>query len=211
MARFVACDGEGMARSSSMTRVEGVDREADFAEFVAKHRDRAIGLAWRLVGGDSAAAEDVAQEAFARAWQALDRFRGDAQISTWFYRILVNEAHRHRRWRWVRERWAAQPRSPADPESGAPTPSGIDDAPDPRSDASGDPWLRMRIARALEQLPRGQRETFVLIHLEGFTVREAAEITGKAMGTLKSHLHRALHALRAELSDLEAPREGASS
>jgi DNA-directed RNA polymerase specialized sigma24 family protein len=47
----------------------------------------------------------------------------------------------------------------------------------------------------------------VLVHLEGFTLGEAAEITGRAIGTMKSHLHRALHALRSELSDL-APEDG---
>ncbi|MCU0670243.1 MAG: hypothetical protein MUF70_12975, partial [Myxococcota bacterium] len=59
------------------------DRERRFAAFVAAHRDRAVGLAWRLVG-DSSTAEDVAQEAFARAFRALDRFREESQLSTWF-------------------------------------------------------------------------------------------------------------------------------
>jgi RNA polymerase sigma-70 factor (ECF subfamily) len=165
----------------------GSEQERRFAEFVAAHRERAVGLAWRLVGGDAAAAEDVAQEAFVRAHRALAGFRGDASMSTWFYRILVNEAHRYRRWRWVRLRRAAE----ADP-----------DPPDPRGEATGDPGLRARIGRALERLPETQRETFVLIHLEGFTVREAAEILGKATGTLKSHLHRALTSLRRELADV---------
>jgi RNA polymerase sigma-70 factor (ECF subfamily) len=81
-----------------------VDADLDhrFSELVAEHRDRAVRLAWRLVGGDSAAAEDVAQEAFLRAYRGLDRFREEAGLSTWFYRILVNEAHRFRRMRWLR-------------------------------------------------------------------------------------------------------------
>jgi RNA polymerase sigma-70 factor (ECF subfamily) len=164
------------------------ERERAFAAFVAAHRDRAVGMAWRLVGGDAAAAEDVAQEAFARAHRALGRFREEAKLSTWFYRILVNEAQRHRRWRWVRERFGG-----AMPE----------DPPDPSPAASGDPALRARVARALMRLPRGQREAFVLVHLEGLSLREAAEVTGRATGTLKSHLHRALRSLRMQLADLD--------
>ena len=163
------------------------DRDARFAAFVAEHRDRAVGVAWRLLSGDGAAAEDVAQEAFVRAYRSFAGFRGQAQFSTWFYRILVNEVQRHRRWRFVRER-----------RSGELT----EEPPDANATQTGDPALRRRIARALDRLPHGQREVFVLVHLEGFTLAEAAEITGRALGTIKSHLHRALQALRSELSDL---------
>jgi RNA polymerase sigma-70 factor (ECF subfamily) len=63
--------------------------------------------------------------------------------------------------------------------------------------------LRRRVALALDALPRGQREAFVLVHLEGMTMREAAETTGRAVGTIKSHLHRALRNLRTQLADLD--------
>ncbi len=164
------------------------DLEGRFAALVGTHRERARRLAWRLVGGDDAAAEDVTQEAFVKAYQGLRGFRGDASLETWFYRILVRQAYNYRRWRGVRELW----RGPAS-----------DDAADPRPSASGDPVLRRRIARALEALSRNQRDSFVLVHLEGFTVREASDILGKPMGTVKSHLHRALRSLRAELADLD--------
>jgi RNA polymerase sigma-70 factor (ECF subfamily) len=171
------------------------EREQRFSTFVAEHRDRAIGLAWRLLGGDGAAAEDVAQEAFFRAHRSLDRFRGDASLSTWFYRILINEVQRHRRWRWVRSRRAGEmPEEPIDP----------------RSESPRDPALIGRIAEALEKLPTGQRQAFVLVHLEGFTLRESAEISGRAVGTMKSHLHRALRVLREELADLAPGRENDS-
>jgi len=171
-------------------------RTREFESFVATYRDRAIGVAWRLLGGDGAAAEDVTQDAFVRAHRALAGFRGEAQMSTWFYRILVNEVRRHRRWRWVRERVAAE--MPAEVE-------------DPGGAAPGDPAVRQRIARALERLPAGQREAFLLVHLEGFTTTEAAAITGRATGTIKSHLHRALQALRADLGDLAPGLEVAAS
>ena len=175
--------GVGIAEMGALP----AEREACFSAFVARQRDRARRLAWRLVGGDEAAAEDVTQEAFVRAYQALDRFRGEASLETWFYRILVRQAHNHRRWRAVRALWHSE--SEAEPA-------------DPTSAVQGDPGLRRRIAQALDQLSRRQREAFVLVHLEGFTVQECADFLGKPSGTVKSHLHRALVKLRAELADL---------
>jgi RNA polymerase sigma-70 factor (ECF subfamily) len=163
------------------------ERERRFEALVSEQRDRAIGLAWRMLGGDAAAAEDVAQEAFLRAYRGLASFREDAQLTTWFFRILVNEVQRHRRWRWVRERSAGE--MPEEPR-------------DPAARVDSDPMLRARMVRAIDRLSRGQREAFVLVHLEGMTIRETAEVTGRAVGTIKSHLHRALRALRSELADL---------
>ena len=168
-----------------------VDREARFCAFVASHRERAVRLAWRLVGGDEAAAEDVAQDAFLRAYKALPRFREEASLSTWFYRILVRQAQSYRRWRAVREVW---------------TPVLEADAAAPG--VAGDPVLRGHIRRALQQLTRRQREAFVLVHLEEFSVREAAQVLRVADGTLKSHLHRALTKLREQLADLNDAEQG---
>lgn len=163
------------------------DRSERFAAFVDSHRERACRLAWRLVGGDGDAAEDVTQDALVRAFRALGRFREESSLETWFYRILVRQAHNYRRWRAVRGLWGA----------------GADvDLPDPRPNGTGDPVLRRRISHALEGLTRRQREAFVLVHLEGFSVRETATLLGKPEGTVKSHLHRALRRLRAELADL---------
>lgn len=186
----------GVGSLDGAVRDVDVARIRDFDAFVASHRDRAVGLAWRLAGGDAAAAEDIAQEAFLRAYRGLGQFREEAKMSTWFYRILTNEAQRHLRWRWVRQRVAGE--MPADP-------------PDPRPAATGDPKLRERVAHAVADLPRGQREVFVLVHLEGFTVSEAAAITGCAAGTIKSHLHRALGKLRKALADLAPSAEATQS
>lgn len=174
-----------------------VVNEREFEAFVVAHRNRALGMAWRLLGRDSAAAEDVTQEAFVRAFRGAERFRGDAKLSTWFFRILVNEVQRYRRRRWVRDAMSVS----LDPE----LPEHAEAA--PSTDDGGDPMLRRRIAAALDGLSRGQREAFVLVHLEGFTVTEAAKITGRAPGTLKSHLHRALRGLRHQLDDLNRGSE----
>jgi RNA polymerase sigma-70 factor, ECF subfamily len=171
---------------------EPEDRTAAFARFVAAHRDRALRLAWRLAGGDGDAAEDITQDALVRAFRGLEGFRSEAALGTWFYRILVRQAANHRRWRGLRERFGGW---------------GDADAPDPRPPAQGDPALRERIGRALAALPGAQREVFVLVHLEQFTVTETAAILKKAEGTVKSHLARALRALRIELADLAEPEE----
>lgn len=167
------------------------DREQRFDAFVAGQQDKAVRLARRLLGGDEAAAEDVAQEAFVRAYRGLDRFREESSLSTWFYRILVREAGRYRRWRAVRQRHAADPQG---------------ELPDPNAQALPDPVMRARIGASLDKLSRGQREAFVLVHLEGFTITEAAQVLDRAPGTLKTHLHRALRALRADLADVHTPR-----
>jgi RNA polymerase sigma-70 factor, ECF subfamily len=177
--------------AGSLERLD-LAREQQFAEFVAAHRDRALRVAWRLVGGDQAAAEDVVQEAFTRAHRNLGRFREEAKLSTWFHRILLNEARRHLRWRWVRQRVAADM-----PEH----------VRDPHPSHQGDPQLRERIAAAIRALPRGQREAFVLVHLEDMTIAEAAATTGRAVGTIKSHLHRATRALRESLADIDPTLE----
>lgn len=162
------------------------ERSLRFRAFVSTHRERAVSMAWRLCGGDQALAEDIAQEAFAQAWKGLAKFREEAQLSTWFYRILIRQAGAQRRKQRWRDRWQGLTGQEAAPR--APT---------------SDDGLQRRIAAALDQLSAGQREAFVLVHLEGYTVVEAAALLNRAPGTLKSHLHRALKALRVQLADLK--------
>lgn len=158
-----------------------------FDAFVEARRERAVRVAYRMLAGDESAAEDVAQNAFLRAHRALAGFRGEASLDTWFYRILVREVQRHRRWRAVRQLWSASSEL-------------AEEVLDER--ATGDPGLRRRIGAALERLSPAQRDAFVLVHLEELTVVEAAAALGKAVGTVKSHLHRALESLRLDLADL---------
>jgi RNA polymerase sigma-70 factor (ECF subfamily) len=178
------------------------DRDALFAELVRNERERAVALAYHLTGGDRDAAQDVAQEAFVRAYRALAGFRGEAQLSTWFLRIVAHQAATYRRWRAVRQRFAALVPADAAPE---PEPEPPDPRPSPEGSAA-DSATRRRIAKAMGRLPATQRLAFALVHLEQFTVEEAAGVMNKAPGTVKSHLHRALVALRRELADLQEER-----
>ncbi len=151
---------------------------------VATHAERAVRIAARFVPGDRAAAEDIAQEAFAKAWLGLSRFRGEAELSTWLYRVVVNEALSHLRRKRVRDGLLTLLGTQR--ENAAPAP--------------GDPSLRARIEAALGSLTTKERATFVLVHLEGFTVEESARILERRVGTIKSQLHRALAKLRRELA-----------
>jgi RNA polymerase sigma-70 factor (ECF subfamily) len=133
----------------------------------------------------------VAQQAFLKAYRGLHRFRDEATLTTWFYRILANEARSHRRWRALRDRWHAV---------------WVDDTTSAAVPAThSDPPLQRRLTRALDRLTHSQREVFVLVYLEDFTLEQTAAQLGKALGTVKSHLHRALQTLRAELADLHPP------
>lgn len=165
------------------------DLDERFVRFVAERRERARRLAWRLVGGNDAAADDITQEAFLKAYRGLGKFRDESALDTWFYRILVRQTQHYLRWRALRELWSPQV---ANGDGGA----------EAVTTTERDPVLKSRIAAALGRLSAQQRQAFVLVHLEELTVKEAAAIMGKADGTVKSHLHRALHALRRELADL---------
>lgn len=181
-----AVGGRSDEQDGDPARVAEKDDER-FGALYDAHVDRARRLAWRLLGGDTAAAEDVVQDAFVKAYRGLERFRGDAELSSWLYRIVVNESHNHRRWRGVRQRF--RDLFVAD-ERG-------------RGESDLDPLLRDRVARALDRLSRAQREAFVLVALESMTMRQAAEILRCSEGSIKTHLHRARALLRRELADLQ--------
>ena len=163
------------------------DSKADrFQTLVERHRNDAIRLAWRLLGAHRSAAEDVAQLAFMKAWKGFDRFRDEAQLRTWFNRILVNEVRTYLRWAGVRE--AARMFLPGTARL---TP------------VVSDHGLKRRIEDAMDTLSVGQREAFTLVQLEGLSIPEAADCLGRAPGTIKSHLFRATRRLRDELADLK--------
>lgn len=180
------------AKGEAVLRPLESELEYRFADFFGRHHARAQRIAWRLVGGDYAAADDVVQNAFLKAYRALDSYEERQQFDAWFYRILVREASNYRRWRGLRSFWDV---------------SSDTDRADPTPVEQGDPALRQRLRVALESISSRQQQAFVLVHLEGFTVAEAAQVMGRATGTVKSHLQRALVALREQLKDLRETGE----
>ncbi len=160
------------------------DRAA-FEKLYRRHRDRIYGLVWRLCGGNSALAEDLLQEAFVRAWQKLDRFRGDSRFGTWLHRLSVNVALSERRIRIRRvERETVLEGTVERTAKGA-------------SDVYA--GQRMDLEQAIGRLPERARTVLILYDIEGYKHAEIARMTGMAEGSSKAQLHRARRLVREEL------------
>jgi RNA polymerase sigma-70 factor (ECF subfamily) len=132
-----------------------------------------------------AEAEDVTQEVFVRAWRKLDRFRGESAFGTWLYRLAVNVIlGRRATLGTYRQRFEA-----ADP--------GMLRFSAPRERVD----LRVDFEAAIDRLPRGAREIFVLHDVEGYTHEEIAALFDKSVSFSKSQLMRAHVRLRELLTD----------
>jgi len=152
-----------------------------FERLYHAHVARIHSLARRMAGPE--AADELAQDVFVRAWQKLGTFRGDAAFGTWLYRLAVN----------LILGWRAQ--------------SGVRRARFLESDAlelypatrSARPDLRVDFETAIERLPAGARQVFVLHDVEGYRHEEIARMLAINVGTSKSQLHRARMILRRHL------------
>ena len=156
-----------------------------FESLYRMHRDRIHGLIWRLCGGDHGLAEDLLQEAFVRAWQKLESFRGDSRFGTWLHRLSANVALSDRRARVRRARLEM----PMD-ELAERTAVGA-------SDVSA--ALKQDLEQAIARLPQRARSVLVLYDIEGYSHSEIAGMMGMAEGSSKAQLHRARKLLREAL------------
>jgi RNA polymerase sigma-70 factor (ECF subfamily) len=154
------------------------DREA-FMQLVRVHQAGVRAFAHGLLG-DRVLAEDIAQEAFLRAWRGLDKFRGEAAFATWLYaiarRVALDEVRR--------------PALRTVP---------VDEAATLADRRAGDPALRGDLERALQGLEPAQREAFLLVVVLGLSYQEAADMTGSPAGTIASRVFRARARLAAAL------------
>jgi RNA polymerase sigma-70 factor, ECF subfamily len=154
-----------------------------FSEIVHRHRDRMWAVALRTLG-DPEEAADALQEAFLSAYRAAGRFRGDAAVTTWLHRIVVNACLDRLRREKVAVRRAGD--------------LGELDLPDPH-DRHASVEARLDVREALATLPEGQRMALVLVDMHGLSVAEAAEVLQVAEGTVKSRCFRGREALAAVL------------
>lgn len=150
------------------------------------NRDRIYGLLWRMSGGQHALAEDLLQDAFVRAWEKLELFRGDSRFGTWLHRLAVNVALSDRR-----SRMRLAGKEVAMDEQVTRTAVGSEDV---RADRNSD------LEQSIAKLPERARTVLVLYDIEGYRHAEIAEMTGMAVGSSKAQLHRARQMLREELS-----------
>ena len=153
-----------------------------FERLYRSHVARIHSLTRRMLGREEA--DEVTQDIFVRTWQKLGQFRGDSQFSTWLHRLAVNVViERRRSFATRRERMLDDPAA-LDLVTVAPA----------RTD------LTMDFEQAIEQLPAGAREIFVLHDVEGYKHREIAAMLDITSGTSKRQLHRARMLMRKHLN-----------
>jgi RNA polymerase sigma-70 factor (ECF subfamily) len=173
--------------------------EAAFRHIMQTHNQRLYRVA-RGVLGDDAEAEDAVQEAYLRAFTHLDGFRGEARLSTWLTRIVLNEALGR-----LRQRRTAVDLGAVDAagETGEARviylPSARRES-DPES-AAARAQVRRLLERAVDRLPPAFRTVFVMRDIEEMSVEETAAHLGLKPETVKTRLHRARRLLREALKE----------
>ena len=160
---------------------------AAFEQLYRRHHRRVHGVIVRLVGYASARAEDLTQEAFVRAWQALPSFRYESAVSTWLHRLAVTTALMELRSR------RSRPLQDEDEET-------FDQLSTP--DTAGNAVLGRDLERAVASLPPRARAVLVLHDVEGWKHAEIATELGMAVGSSKAQLHRARGLLRTRIGEV---------
>jgi RNA polymerase sigma-70 factor (ECF subfamily) len=179
-----------------INRLRAGERAA-FEELVHKYNGSVYSLALRLTN-DREDARDIAQETFLKVYNNIDRFRGDAHLRTWIYRITVNQVANQQRWWRRRRRERTISIDVADNDEGTtlaqclPCPGQT-----PEQKALASEQRRMIIA-ALERLKFDFRVAVILRDIEGLSYEEIAETLEVSVGTVKSRIARG----REELRDL---------
>ncbi len=166
-----------------VARCKAGDVEA-FETLYREHAGRLYTLACRMAGSPEDG-EDLLQEIFLQAYRKLASFKGDAQIGTWLYRLALNHCLDY-----VRSRQAKMNKLTETLDAEASF------EPTARRDT---PIARLDLERAVERLPEGCREAFVLHDVEGFDHKEVGRLLGIAEGTSKSQVFKARMKLRAML------------
>jgi len=194
-ARVVGWSEVGVREASLVQRC-AAGEETACAELVAEHQRMVVQLAVNLLG-DREEALDLSQEVFLRVFRTIGRFRGQSSLRTWIYRIAINQArNRHRFWR--RRHRADQVSLDQHVAAHGEFVSAGEARPD-RMLAQKE--LAARLKSALDHLPFDQRIAIVLREIDGLSYDEIAYSLGVAVGTVKSRLTRARHALRQELRE----------
>ena len=184
--------GEEVSNSELVKKSQLGDKSA-FEELVKRHQDLVFSLSFKLTGNRELA-NDVAQEAFIRAWKAIEKFRGDSTFGTWIYRITVNTA-------WTLRKKAKKHYSLNIEDTQEPVV--IDEKKDPELVAINSD-LSVVLRKALNQIPLEQRIIVELKNIEGRSHKEIADYLDISVTAAKVRLHRAHQKLRNILEEIEA-------
>jgi len=184
---------EKNADSALVARVQAGDKKA-FDLLVLKYQQKALNLISRYVR-DSAEAQDVAQEAFIKAYRALANFRGDSAFYTWFYRIVINTAKNY---------LVAQGRRPPRDDIEASDAEQYDNANHLKEYATPEQLLHRdeleeAVYEAIGALPEDLRTAIMLRELEGMSYDDIAQAMDCPVGTVRSRIFRAREAVDAKI------------
>ena len=178
--------------NSELVRKSQLGDKAAFEQLVIRHQNLVFSLAYKLTGNREMA-NDVAQEAFIRAWKAIEKFRGDSTFSTWIYRITVNTA-------WTLRKKAKKHNTLNIDDTYEPIV--IDEKKDPELVAINSD-LSSVLINALDKIPIEQRIIVELKNIEGRSHKEIADYLDISVTAAKVRLHRAHQKLRQILEEVE--------
>ena len=183
--------GEDVSNSELVKKSQLGDKSA-FEELVKRHQELVFSLSFKLTGNRELA-NDVAQEAFIRAWKAIGKFRGDSTFGTCIYRITVNTA-------WTLRKKAKKHYSLNIEDTQEPVI--VDEKKDPELVAINSD-LSLVLRKALNQIPLEQRIIVELKNIEGRSHKEIADYLDISVTAAKVRLHRAHQKLRNILEEIE--------
>ncbi|MCU1624946.1 MAG: polymerase, sigma-24 subunit, subfamily [Frankiales bacterium] len=179
--------GDGDAQDRALLAAHLAGEPHAFDDLLGRHRQRMWAVALRTLG-DPEDASDAVQDASLSAYRAAAGFRGDARVTTWLHRIVVNACLDRARRQAVRPTVPMPERPPADPR-----------------DVLAERETQVLVQLALAALPEEQRAAIVLVDLTGFSVEDAAAILDIPPGTVKSRCFRARARLAVALGHLRNP------
>jgi len=160
-----------------------------FETLIRRHQKTIFNLVYRMLGDYDEAAE-ISQEVFLSAYRAIGNFRGDANFSTWLYRIALNQATTRRKSLNTRQQRSV-PIENTEPAS--------DPHPGP-AESMEKKEIRQRVQQALNRLDPDDAAVILLRDLQDVPYEEVARVLEIPIGTVKSRLHRARLALKSELA-----------
>ncbi|MBP9603183.1 MAG: RNA polymerase sigma factor RpoE [Chromatiaceae bacterium] len=187
---------ERLGDQELVARAQAGDRRA-FDLLVLKYQQKVAGLIARYLR-DPNEVQDVAQEAFIKAYRALGGFRGESAFYTWLYRIAINAAKNH-----LASRGRRPPRDDMEMEVAEQLESGgrLREMGTPENHLLSEE-IAQTVQKALDELPEDLRTAIVLRELEGLSYEEIAEAMDCPIGTVRSRIFRARDAIDKRLSPL---------